>query len=179
MIALLKALGIAAIGVVVAGATLWGALAIYYSNPPDERLRIGLATAFALGTVAAFLLLRNRWRTLMGFCAAFAQAPAALAAAATAQRALRAEAWGEVRPLRVRMALHAGAVEHRDGDYFGPPLNRVARLLDAGHGGQILLSQAAADLIRDTLTAGGTLRGLGAHRLKDLQQPEHLPLHER
>src|SRR5262249_27685906 len=62
--------------------------------------------------------------------------------------------------IRVRMAVHAGAVEQRDGDYFGPPLNRVARLLDAGHGGQILLTEAAADLARDALPAGVTLRDL-------------------
>src|SRR5213593_4107212 len=55
------------------------------------------------------------------FCAAFATAPEALAAALVAQRALGAEPWGEVGPLRVRMALHAGAAEQRDGDYFGPP----------------------------------------------------------
>ena len=65
----------------------------------------------------------------------------ALAAALAAQRALHAEAWGETGPLRVRMALHTGAAELRDGDYFGPPLNRVARILALGHGGQILLSQ--------------------------------------
>ena len=58
--------------------------------------------------------------------------------------ARRPSAWGAAGPLRVRMALHTGAAEERDGDYFGPPLNRVARLLAAGHGGQILLSAAAA-----------------------------------
>jgi len=71
-IALLRALGIAGLGLLVAGATLWGALAIYYSDLPGEPLRIGLAAAFGLGTVAAFLLLPGRRRTLIGFCAAFA-----------------------------------------------------------------------------------------------------------
>src|SRR5947209_4799902 len=85
------------------------------------------------------------------FCAAFATAPDAVAAAIEAQGALNAEPWGETGPLRVRMALHTGATELRDSDYFGPPLNRVARLLDAGHGGQILLSQATFDLARDHL----------------------------
>src|SRR5262245_25800198 len=78
------------------------------------------------------------------FCAAFAIAPDAIAAALTAQQTLASASWGEVGPVRVRMALHTGAVEQREGDYFGPPLNRVARLLDAGHGGQVLLSQAAS-----------------------------------
>jgi class 3 adenylate cyclase len=72
------------------------------------------------------------------------------------------------------MALHTGAAEERGGDYLGPPLNRIARLLDAGHGGQILLSQTTADLVRDALPEAVHLRDLGAHRLKDLHQPEHL-----
>ena len=54
-------------------------------------------------------------------------------------------------PLRVRMALHTGVAEERDGDYFGPPLNRVARLMAAGHGGQVLLSLATEELVRDHL----------------------------
>ena len=72
MIALLRALGIACLGLAVVGATVWGALALYYSDLPGEPLRIGLAAAFALGTLGAFLFLRHRWRTLVGFCVAFA-----------------------------------------------------------------------------------------------------------
>jgi predicted ATPase/class 3 adenylate cyclase len=108
------------------------------------------------------------------FCAAFATAPDALGAALAAQRALHAEVWGEVEPLRVRVALHAGAAEQREGDYFGPPLNRVARLLEVAHGGQILLSQPTADLARDSLSGSAGLRDLGEHRLKDLARPEHI-----
>src|SRR5215217_4317557 len=78
------------------------------------------------------------------FCAAFADAGEALAAALAAQRGLAREAWGELGPLRVRMALHTGQPEQRDADYFGPPVNRVARLLATGAGGQVLLSQATA-----------------------------------
>jgi class 3 adenylate cyclase len=74
------------------------------------------------------------------FCCAFPTAPDALEAALDAQRLLLKERWGESTPLRVRMALHMGAAEERDGDYFGPPVNRVARLLSAAHGGQVLLS---------------------------------------
>jgi class 3 adenylate cyclase len=62
--------------------------------------------------------------------------------------------------LRVRMALHTGAAEERDGDYFGPPVNRVARLLSAAHGGQVLLSLPAQELVRDQLPTGTTLRDL-------------------
>jgi class 3 adenylate cyclase len=74
------------------------------------------------------------------FCCAFPTAPDALEAALDSQRSLLKERWAESTPLRVRMALHMGAAEERDGDYFGPPLNRVARLLSAAHGGQVLLS---------------------------------------
>ena len=74
----------------------------------------------------------------------------------------------------MRMALHTGAAEERDGDYFGPPVNRVARLLSAAHGGQVLLSLAAQELVRDQLPAGSSLRDLGEHRLKDLFRPERV-----
>jgi class 3 adenylate cyclase len=77
-------------------------------------------------------------------CAAFPTASLALAAGLAAQRGLDAEDWGQPGPLRVRMAVHVGAAEERDGDYFGQSVNRVARLLSAGHGGQILLSLPAA-----------------------------------
>lgn len=107
------------------------------------------------------------------FCAAFRTAPEALAAALGVQRALHAENWGET-PLRVRMSLHTGNAEERDGDYFGPPLNRVARLLSAGHGGQVLLSAATQELVRDQLPEGASLRDLGERRLKDLDRAERI-----
>ena len=85
------------------------------------------------------------------FCAAFATAPEALQAALAAQKALTSEVWPQLLILKVRMALHTGAAEARDNDYFGPPINRVARLLSTGYGGQTLLSQVTYDLVRDTL----------------------------
>jgi TolB-like protein/class 3 adenylate cyclase len=106
------------------------------------------------------------------FCAAFHTASDALAAALDAQRALHREPWPEAAKLRVRMALHSGAVEVRDGDYFGAPLNRVARLLAAGHGGQTLLSESTHDLCRDYLPPLASVKALGAHGLKDLGRPE-------
>jgi len=106
------------------------------------------------------------------FCAAFHTAPDALAAALDAQRALHREPWPEAAKLRVRMALHSGGVELRDGDYFGAPLNRVARLLAAGHGGQTLLSESMHDLCRDHLPPLASVKALGAHGLKDLGRPE-------
>ena len=108
------------------------------------------------------------------FCAAFPTAPDALAAALEAQRLLREEPWGKTGPLRVRMALHAGAAEERGGDYYGTALNRVARLLSAGHGGQVLVSASTQELARDHLPAGAELRDMGEHRLKDLIRPERV-----
>src|SRR5215216_1032402 len=109
------------------------------------------------------------------FCAAFGTATDATEAALACQLALLEENWTEeVGAIRVRMALHAGAAEERDGDYFGPPVNRVARLLSAGHGGQVLLSNAAQELTRDDLPGGATLRDLGERRLKDLFRPERV-----
>ena len=106
------------------------------------------------------------------FCAAFHTAPDALAAALESQRALQREPWPEAAKLRVRMVIHTGAVEVRDGDYFGAPLNRVARLLAAGHGGQTLLSEATHDLCRDHLPPLASVKALGSHGLKDLGRPE-------
>jgi len=106
------------------------------------------------------------------FCAAFRTASAAIAAALEAQRALHRERWPEAAAIRVRMALHTGAAEQRDGDYFGTPLNRVARLLAAGHGGQTLLSASTHDLARDHLPPLATAKALGEHGLKDLARKE-------
>jgi predicted ATPase/class 3 adenylate cyclase len=106
--------------------------------------------------------------------AAFATAPAAVAAALDAQRALLAEPWDSAAPLRVRMALHAGEAEPRDGDYLTAPLNRLSRLLVTGHGGQVLLTQSVQQLCRGALPQAVALRDLGEHRLRDLLEPERI-----
>ena len=108
------------------------------------------------------------------FCAAFWTAQAGLNAAITAQRQLGEQAWPTSRPILVRMALHAGACEERDADYFGPVVNRAARLEAAAHGGQVLLSATTADLLAGSLPGGVELADLGLHRLKDLGRPEHV-----
>src|SRR5215204_4246688 len=108
------------------------------------------------------------------FCAVFPTASDALEAALEIQRRLLSSEWEQSEPLRVRMAVHTGAAEERDGDYFGPPVNRVARLLSAAHGGQVLLSLPTQELVRDQLLVGTTLRDLGEHRLKDLFRPERV-----
>ena len=107
-----------------------------------------------------------------GVHAAFGRAEDAVAAAVEAQRALDAERWADTGPLRVRMGLHAGTAEQREGDYFGPAVNRAARLMSAAHPGQVLCSQVTADLVRDSLPASVGLVELGPHQLQDLSRPE-------
>jgi predicted ATPase/class 3 adenylate cyclase/tetratricopeptide (TPR) repeat protein len=106
--------------------------------------------------------------------AAFPSVPAAVAAAVAAQAALRAEDWGELRAIRVRMAIHVGEATPRDGDYLAPCLNRLARLLGTGYGEQILLSEAARAMAASAPPPGHDLLDLGAHRLRDLLQPERI-----
>jgi predicted ATPase/DNA-binding SARP family transcriptional activator len=108
------------------------------------------------------------------FFAVFARAGDAVAAACAVQRALLAESWPVAFTPRVRMALHTGEAELRAGDYYGTAVNRCARLRAIAHGGQILLSEATAGLVRDTLPVGVGLRDLGEHRLRDLTRPERV-----
>jgi predicted ATPase/class 3 adenylate cyclase len=106
--------------------------------------------------------------------AAFADAASALAAAADAQRTLAGHSWPAGHQVKVRMGVHAGEVTLVGGDYVGLALHQVARITAAGHGGQVLLSDAARALTATSLPAGVELRDLGAHRLKDLTQPERI-----
>jgi class 3 adenylate cyclase len=106
--------------------------------------------------------------------AVFARATDAVAVAITLQQALGAEPWPADTVPRVRVALHTGEAALREGDYFGAAVNRCARLRAVAHGGQVLLFQAVHDVVREALPANVSLRDLGSHRLKDLQQPEHV-----
>lgn len=108
------------------------------------------------------------------FQIAFDTALKAVTAAIDAQRLLQAEPWGEYGPLQIRMALHTGVTEERGDDYVGPVLNRLGRLLSVSQGGQILLTQATSELVRDSLPEGAELQDLGVHRLKDLIRPEQI-----
>ncbi|MFQ5968017.1 MAG: BTAD domain-containing putative transcriptional regulator, partial [Acidimicrobiia bacterium] len=94
----------------------------------------------------------------------------AVQAAIVSQQELLAEEWGTVGQLKVRMAIHDGDAEHRGDDYFGPTLNRAARLMACGHGGQVLLSSAAKSRLDET--DGFELLELGEHRLRSLGEPE-------
>ena len=109
-----------------------------------------------------------------GLMAVFGGAAGAVAASLAAQRDLALQKWAETGPLRVRMGVHSGQADERAGDYFGPTVNRAARIMAAGHGGQVLLSAAAGALAQDDLPAGASLIDLGEHRLKDLDRPEHV-----
>ena len=108
-----------------------------------------------------------------GVHAVFADAGDAVAGAIAAQLAMDRAAV-DAEPLLVRIGLHTGSAELREGDYYGPALNRAARIMAAGHGGQILCSQATADLVRDLPTSGASLADLGEHHLRDLGRPERI-----
>jgi len=120
-----------------------------------------------------------------GVLAAFGAATDGLAACLAAQRALQGPQSGASTPesaadsgdpisLKVRIGLHTGVAEFRDGDYFGVALNRAARIMSAAHGGQVLVSAATAELVRGELPEGVTLREMGEHRLKGMLAPERL-----
>jgi predicted ATPase/class 3 adenylate cyclase len=109
-----------------------------------------------------------------GLMAVFRSAADGVHACLQAQQALLDETWHETGPLRVRMGIHVGEAQPRAGDFYGPSVNRAARIMAAGHGGQILLSARAAELVEASLPPETRLRDLGQHRLKDLSQPEHV-----
>ncbi len=106
-----------------------------------------------------------------GAHAVFDRAESAVQAAITMQSFFQREQFDGVGRLRVRMALHTGEADERRGDYFGSAVNRAARLLGTGHGGQILVSAATKELLSDT---DSTFADLGEHRLRDLARPEHI-----
>ena len=111
-----------------------------------------------------------------GFHAVFDTAMHGIEAALAAQEAVSNAAWDEIRPhnIRIRIGLHTGEAQERAGDYYGPTLNRAARLMSVAHGGQTLLSTTTADLVRDQLPPDTSLRDLGEHRLRDLVRSEHV-----
>ncbi len=109
-----------------------------------------------------------------GLFAAFRRVDAALMSALAVQRALAAAEWGKTGPLLVRVGLHTGDAEFRAGDYHGQAVNRAARLMTAGHGGQVLVSEATASLVGEQLPEGAELIALGEHRLRDLGRSELL-----
>jgi predicted ATPase/class 3 adenylate cyclase len=108
------------------------------------------------------------------FFAVFQSAVGAVRAAVAAQRGMAAHAWSHDAPLLVRIGIHTGEGVLGGDDYLGIDVNRAARIAAAGHGGQVLLSDATRGLVHHSLPDGTRIRDLGHHRLKDLSQPEQL-----
>ena len=106
-----------------------------------------------------------------GFDAVFSRADAALDAAVAIRDAIERTSWSALGELRLRIALHTGEAEARNGDYFGQTVNRVARLLDMAEGGQILVSEAAVGQAQRQLPAGSWLRDLGTVQLRNVAEP--------
>jgi predicted ATPase/class 3 adenylate cyclase len=106
--------------------------------------------------------------------AVFSRASEAVAAAGALQQALVAEPWPSETQLSVRIAVHTGEAQLREGDYYGPAVNRCARLRACAYGAQVLLSATTCALVQDDLPANAALRDLGRHRLRDLQRPEQI-----
>ena len=109
-----------------------------------------------------------------GFHAAFVSTQDCLNACIRAQQELMNKDWDEIGSLQVRMGIHVGEAQPREGDYYGTTVNRAARIMSAANGGQVLLSAAAAGLLFDQLPEDVSLIDLGEHRLKDLQRPDHI-----
>src|SRR5438309_6974502 len=102
------------------------------------------------------------------FFAAFSSPAGAVEAATAAQRELAAHDWSPGPPLRVRMGIHTGDGVLGGDDYVGLDVNRAARIADAAHGGQVLVSGATRGLVEHALPERVALRDLGEHRLKDI-----------
>ena len=109
-----------------------------------------------------------------GVHGAFATADAAIAAAVAMQRAMGATQFETIGTLRVRVGLHSGTAELRDGDYYGSSVNRAARIMSAAHGGQIAVSHATEELLGELLPDGFEFVDLGEHRLRDLSRAERV-----
>ena len=144
-----------------------------------ERDAAAMSQALAAHDAIARRAVESRHGTVVkmtgdGMHAVFADTQDALAATVDLQHALSDAAATHGIALRVRCGLHAGVVERRDNDFFGSPVNRAARIMSAAHGGQVLLSQAVVDEVRNMLPATVSLRDLGRVRLKDLSTPERV-----
>ncbi|MCC6179762.1 MAG: hypothetical protein IT305_30995 [Chloroflexi bacterium] len=149
--------------------------ALWERQPDAMRLAVARHDVLVHGAVEqhAGIVVKSRGEGDSVF-AVFGRVSDAVLAAVQLQRALQAEPWPAGAAPQVRVALHTGEAELRDGDYFGSAVNRCARLRAAAHGGQILLSQASRDLLDNTRPANITAIDLGEHRLRDVPHPERI-----
>jgi predicted ATPase/class 3 adenylate cyclase len=108
------------------------------------------------------------------FFAVFSSPTACVAAVIQMQQAIAAQAWPAGERVRVRMGVHTGEASKTAAGVVGLDVHRAARVAAVAYGGQVLLSETAAALVRDSLPAGAALRDLGVHRLKDLGRPEQV-----
>jgi len=108
------------------------------------------------------------------FFVAFRRAKDAVATAIACQRRLTEHSWPEGSELRVRMGIHTGEPAMGGERYVGMGVHRAARICAAGHGGQVLVSQTTRELLRDDPIPEVTLRDLGEHQLKDMDEPERI-----
>jgi predicted ATPase/class 3 adenylate cyclase len=152
-----------------------GSTRLWEQHPEPMRLALARHDALISGTIEqqGGVVIKRQGEGDSVF-AVFGRPTDAVTAAWALQRAVIAEPWPSAIPLRVRVALHTGEAELRDGDYYGLTVNRCARLRAAASGEQILLSLAIQELIRDHLPEQLSLRDLGEHRLKDLIRPERV-----
>ena len=150
-----------------------GSTALWESHPEEMRVALERHDELLRGAIESSG--GHVFKTVGdAFCAVFEAAGSALAAAVAVQRAIAAEPWPEPLSLRVRIGVHSGMCSERDGDYFGPTVNRAARVQALAHGGQLLLSGAAGELAAEELPEGVALRDMGEHRLKHLERPERV-----
>ncbi len=154
-------------------ADIEGSTRLWEEQPAAMAAALAGHDQLARSAVAAW---RGQWvkGTGDGLHAVFSDPADALAAVLQLQHGLAAAAAAGGLPLALRCGLHAGPGEARDNDYFGPAVNRAARIMAAAHGGQVLVSQRLADRLLPVLPAGVQLQDLGAVRLKDLALPERL-----
>jgi class 3 adenylate cyclase len=140
-----------------------GSTALWEQEP--QAMRVALVRHNAILRQICEICNGHVFKTLGdGFCIAFTDAARALQAAITAQRMFDLEPWPPSTPIRVRMALYTGNTAGADSDYLGPVVNRVARMRDAGHGGQILLSLSVMQSLG--LTPETTEAMLGPERIR-------------
>ena len=150
-----------------------GSTRLWEDHPADATRMLARHDELIESEVArhAGIVVRPRGEGDSRFCV-FARATDAVAATLAILLAFVKEPWSV--PLNVRMAVHTGEAEVRDGDYYGSAVNRCARIRAVAHGGQALVSSTTEELVRDSLPAGTSLRDLGDHRLRDLSAPVSL-----